>query len=203
MTEPILTVSHLQVQFQTDTELIKAVDDISFTLKRGQTLGIVGESGSGKSVTALSVLRLVPSPPGEVVGGEIWYQEASRPSVNLLTLSEVEMQHYRGGRIAMIFQEPMSALNPVFNCGFQLMEVLRFHRPLTKAEAEIEAIALLQEVKLIPGDADLAQQLLDEADHRAQAIIFTALSPRAIGRSNSASDHRYGNFLQSCRADCG
>jgi peptide/nickel transport system ATP-binding protein len=185
MTEPILTVSHLQVQFQTDTEPIKAVDNISFTLKQGQTLGIVGESGSGKSVTALSLLRLVPSPPGEVMGGELWFQESSRPCINLLTLSELEMQHYRGGRIAMIFQEPMSALNPVFNCGFQLMEALRFHRPLTKPEAEREAIALLQEVKLIPSDADLEQQLSDEADNRGIVLAERNLAEEINERKRS------------------
>ena len=171
MTDPILTVQNLQVQFKTETDLIKAVDNISFTLKRGQTLGIVGESGSGKSVTALSLLRLVPSPPGEVVGGELWFQEESRPAINLLTLSELEMQHYRGGRIAMIFQEPMSSLNPVFTCGFQLIEALRLHQPITKAEAEEQAIALLQEVKLIPTDEHLTQRLLDEADNRG--TVFT------------------------------
>jgi peptide/nickel transport system ATP-binding protein len=185
MTEPILTVNHLQVQFQTDTELIKAVDDISFTLKRGQTLGIVGESGSGKSVTALSVLRLVPSPPGEVVGGELWFQEESRPSINLLTLSELEMQHYRGGRIAMIFQEPMSSLNPIFTCGYQLMEALRFHRPLTKPEAEEQAIALLQEVKLIPSDGDLQQRLLDEADDRGAVLSERHLAEEMNERKRS------------------
>ena len=170
MTDPILTVQNLQVQFKTDTDLIKAVDNISFTLKRGQTLGIVGESGSGKSVTALSLLRLVPI-PGDVVGGELWFQEASHPAINLLTLSELEMQHYRGGRIAMIFQEPMSSLNPVFTCGFQLIEALRLHQPITKAEAEEQAIALLQEVKLIPSDELLTKRLLDEADNRG--TVFT------------------------------
>ncbi len=170
MTDPILTVQNLQVQFKTETDLIKAVDNISFTLKRGQTLGIVGESGSGKSVTALSLLRLVPS-PGEVVGGELWFQEESRPAINLLTLSELEMQHYRGGRIAMIFQEPMSSLNPVFTCGFQLIEALRLHQPITKAAAEEQAIALLQEVKLIPTDEHLTQRILDEANNRG--TVFT------------------------------
>jgi peptide/nickel transport system ATP-binding protein len=171
MPDPILTVQNLQVQFKTETDLIKAVDNISFTLKRGQTLAIVGESGSGKSVTALALLRLVPSPPGEVVDGELWFQEESRPAIDLLTLSELEMQHYRGGRIAMIFQEPMSSLNPVFTCGFQLVEALRLHQPITKAEADEQAIALLQEVKLIPTDELLTQRLLDEADDRG--TVFT------------------------------
>lgn len=170
MTDPILTVQNLEVQFKTETDLIKAVDNVSFTLKRGQTLGIVGESGSGKSVTALSLLLLVPS-PGEVVGGELWFQEESHPAINLLTLSELEMQHYRGGKIAMIFQEPMSSLNPVFTCGFQLVEALRLHQPITKAEAEKQAIALLQEVKLIPTDTLLQHRLRDEAGDNG--TVFT------------------------------
>jgi peptide/nickel transport system ATP-binding protein len=185
MTDPILTVQNLQVQFQTDAALIKAVDDISFTLGRGQTLGIVGESGSGKSVTALSLLRLVPSPPGKIMGGAVWFQEQSRPSINLLTLSEVEMQHYRGGRIAMIFQEPMSSLNPVFTCGFQLMEALRFHQPITKKEAEGQAIALLQEVRLIPTDEMLQQRLLDEAERRGEALSERHVSADIYERKRS------------------
>ncbi len=189
MTDPILTVNNLQVQFQTDTELIKAVDNISFTLGRGQTLGIVGESGSGKSVTALSIMRLVPCPPGEVVGGELWFQDtsqdASQPAINLMKLSEREMQHYRGASIAMIFQEPMSSLNPVFTCGSQLIEALVFHQPITKGEAEGRVIALLQEVKLIPTDADLAQRLLDEADDRGMVLTERRLAEETHERKRS------------------
>jgi peptide/nickel transport system ATP-binding protein len=185
MTDPILSVKNLAVHFFTETGVTKAVNHISFTLGRGQTLGIVGESGSGKSVTALSVLRLVPSPPGQVVGGELWFQEESRLPVNLLTLSEREMQHYRGGRIAMIFQEPMSSLNPVFTCGFQLLEALRLHQPITKAEAEAQAIALLQEVKLIPTDAALQERLLDEADDRGVVLTERALQADIHDRQRS------------------
>jgi peptide/nickel transport system ATP-binding protein len=184
MTDSILTVKNLEVHFQTEGEPIKAVDNISFALGRGQTLGIVGESGSGKSVTALSILRLVPSPPGQVVGGELWFQEGAAP-INLLTLSEQEMQHYRGGRIAMIFQEPMSSLNPVFTCGFQLMEALRFHQPISKAEAEHQAIALLQEVRLIPADATLQQQLLNEADDRGAVYTERRLLESMYERKQS------------------
>jgi peptide/nickel transport system ATP-binding protein len=184
MTDPILTVQNLQVQFKTDTDRIKAVDNISFALQRGQTLGIVGESGSGKSVTALALLRLVPT-PGDVVGGELWFQEESRPAIDLLTLSELEMQHYRGGRIAMIFQEPMSSLNPVFTCGFQLIEALRLHQLITKAEAQAQAIALLQEVKLIPTDELLQQQLLDEADDKGTVFTERQLSAEIAERKRS------------------
>lgn len=167
MTDHILEVHNLQVQFQTDDSLIKAVDDISFNLKRGQTLGIVGESGSGKSVTALALIGLVPSPPGKVVGGEIWFRgrgeaENVSPPVNLTQLPERQIQDYRGSQIAMVFQEPMSSLNPVYTCGFQLIEALRQHEDLSNPEARRRAIALLQEVKLIPDDQVLRQQYLEQ-----------------------------------------
>ncbi|WP_404785963.1 ABC transporter ATP-binding protein [Altericista sp. CCNU0014] len=194
MTDSILTVKNLEVHFQTEEEPIKAVDNISFTLGRGQTLGIVGESGSGKSVTALSVLSLVPSPPGRVVGGELWFQAGEGPPINLLALSEREMQHYRGGRIAMIFQEPMSSLNPVFTCGFQLVEALQFHQPITKAEAERQAIALLQEVRLIPADAALQQQILAEADDRS-AVLTERQLLEAIHERKRSFLQRYPHEL--------
>jgi peptide/nickel transport system ATP-binding protein len=174
MTDPILTVQNLQVHFQTEGAPVKAVDNISFTLERGKTLGIVGESGSGKSVTALSVMRLVPSPPGQIVGGEVWFQDTSMSNteapVNLLNLPERAMPSYRGARISMIFQEPMSSLNPVFTCGFQLEEALQLHQNCPKAEAQRQAIALLQEVKLIPADEDLKLQLLAEADEQGKIL---------------------------------
>ncbi len=173
MTDPILTVKNLQVHFQTEGAPVKAVDDISFTLERGKTLGIVGESGSGKSVTALSVMRLVPS-PGQIVGGEVWFQDATMSDpgapINLLNLPDRAMPSYRGARISMIFQEPMSSLNPVFTCGFQLEEALRFHQNCPKAEAQRQAIALLQEVKLIPAEEDLKLQLLAEADEQGKIL---------------------------------
>jgi peptide/nickel transport system ATP-binding protein len=174
MTDSILTVQNLQVHFQTEGAPVKAVDDISFSLERGKTLGIVGESGSGKSVTALSVMRLVPSPPGQIVGGEVWFQDTSMSNteapVNLLNLPERAMPSYRGARISMIFQEPMSSLNPVFTCGFQLEEALRLHQNCLKTDAQHQAIALLQEVKLIPADEDLKLQLLAEADEQGKIL---------------------------------
>ncbi len=173
MTDPILTVKNLQVHFQTEGAPVKAVDDISFTLERGKTLGIVGESGSGKSVTALSAMRLVPS-PGQIVGGEVWFQDAAMSDtgapINLLNLPDRAMPSYRGARISMIFQEPMSSLNPVFTCGFQLEEALRLHQNCSKAEAQRQAITLLQEVKLILADEDLKLQLLAEADEQGKIL---------------------------------
>ena len=170
MPDSILDVRNLQVQFTTETQIVQAVNDISLTLPRGQTLGIVGESGSGKSVTSLSLMRLVPSPPGQIVNGEIWFHgrtDQGEAPVNFLQLSKKEMQRYRGSQISMIFQEPMSSLNPVYTCGFQIIEALRLHEELTKIEARRRAISLLQEVKLIPADDELRQQYL--AGHASEA----------------------------------
>ncbi|NCJ05903.1 dipeptide ABC transporter ATP-binding protein [Synechococcales cyanobacterium C] len=160
MTHPILEIRNLRVQFATDAQSVQAVDGISFSLQQGQTLGLVGESGSGKSVTALAVMGLVPSPPGQVTDGEIWFRaQPDVPGVNLLALPEKIWRTYRGKRISMIFQEPMSSLNPVYTCGFQLIEALQLHQSLSNAEARRQAIALLQEVKLIPSDEGLVQQV--------------------------------------------
>ena len=167
MPKPILDVRNLQVQFKTEAQPVKAVDDISFVLQRGQTLGIVGESGSGKSVTSLALMRLVPSPPGEILGGEVWFHgrtDQGEAPINLLELPLRDMQRYRGAQISMIFQEPMSSLNPVYTCGFQIVEALQLHEELSKAEARRRAIALLQEVKLIPSDDELKQQVVGGED---------------------------------------
>ncbi len=166
MSDTILDVRDLQVQFRMDSRLIQAVDGISFTLQRGQTLGIVGESGSGKSVTSLAVMGLVPSPPGKVVGGEIWFQaaEGSQP-IDLLRLTEKQMQPYRGGKVSMIFQEPMSSLNPVYTCGYQLVEAIRLHEDVSVPEARRRAIALLQEVRLLPPDLEMKRRYVEEWQH--------------------------------------
>ena len=126
MSETVLAVNNLQVEFITDeNKIVKAVDGISFELKKGQTLGIVGESGSGKSVTSLAVMGLVPT-PGRVSGGEIWLQaDNDAQPINLRQLPPELMQKYRGSQIAMVFQEPMSALNPVYTIGYQLTEAIR------------------------------------------------------------------------------
>jgi peptide/nickel transport system ATP-binding protein len=154
----LLTVCDLEVEFATDdNKLIKAVNGISFELKRGQTLGIVGESGSGKSVTSLAVMGLIPT-PGRVTRGQIQFWGEDGQAVDLLQLPPERMQKYRGNRIAMVFQEPMSALNPVFTIGFQLTEAIRLHQDVSAAEARRQAIARLQEVKLLPSDEKLQQE---------------------------------------------
>ena len=168
MTDTILDVRNLQVQFQIDDRLAQAVDGISFAVKRGQTLGIVGESGSGKSVTALAVMGLLPCPPGQVAGGEIWFRAEDAAPIDLLTVSQTQMQRYRGDQISMIFQEPMSSLNPVFTIGFQLVEAICLHQGVTKSSARRQAIGLLQKVKLLASDVELQQRYREE---------FSALNP--------------------------
>jgi peptide/nickel transport system ATP-binding protein len=124
----LLEVRNLVTEFRSENETVKAVNDISFVVRAGETIGIVGESGSGKSVTALSAMRLIPNPPGEITGGEILYSSRGDGLVDLAKLSEQEMRKYRGNEIAMIFQEPMTSLNPVYTCGDQVMEAILQHR---------------------------------------------------------------------------
>lgn len=163
MNDTILDVRNLQVEFLTSESIVRAVDGISFQVQRGQTVGIVGESGSGKSVTSLAVMGLVPN-PGRVSGGEIWFQDDEIPEpIDLAKLRRGQMQQYRGGRISMIFQEPLSSLNPVYTCGFQIMEAIRQHEPnIASTEARRRAINLLQEVKLLPSDEDLQHQYREQ-----------------------------------------
>ena len=144
----LLEVKNLTVRFQTEDGLITAINDISFKLHRGETVGIVGESGSGKSVTSLSIMRLLNEPPANIAGGEILYYSEDGSVVNLLTLSEEEIRHYRGNEIAMIFQEPMTSLNPVHRCGNQVMEAILNHQKISKTEARQQTITLFEKVKL-------------------------------------------------------
>jgi len=144
----LLEIKNLVTEFRTDGEVMKAVNDVSFTLNRGETIGIVGESGSGKSVTSLSVMRLIPNPPGTISGGEILFHKNQSGSVDLVKISEKEMRSIRGNDIAMIFQEPMTSLNPVFTCGDQVMEAILLHQKVKKKEAKEKTIALFKEVQL-------------------------------------------------------
>jgi len=138
----MLEVRDLRTYFFTDRGVVKAVDGVSFSLARGRTLGLVGESGCGKSVTALSLLRLVP-PPGRIVGGEILFEGR-----NLCELDEEAMRHIRGARMAMIFQDPMSALNPVLTVGFQIAEAVLAHERVSRREAMERAIAMMREAAI-------------------------------------------------------
>ena len=144
----MLEVKNLVTEFKTDDGIVKAVNNISFTLNRGETIGIVGESGSGKSVTSLSVMRLIPNPPGRIASGEILYHSKDGKVVDLTKISEEEMRKYRGNEIAMIFQEPMTSLNPVFTCGDQVMEAIMLHQKTTKDQARDITLKMFEKVKL-------------------------------------------------------
>jgi oligopeptide/dipeptide ABC transporter ATP-binding protein len=139
----LLTIKGLQTHFFTEAGTVRAVDGVSLTIRKGETLGIVGESGCGKSVTALSILRLIPTPPGKIMGGSI-----DLDGRDLLKLSEEEMRKVRGASISMIFQEPMTSLNPVFTVGDQIAEGIRLHQRLSKRESWNKAIEMLRLVRI-------------------------------------------------------
>jgi len=172
MAEKLLSVRGLKTHFYTEDGVVPAVDGISFDLERGGTLGIVGESGCGKSVTSLSIMGLIPSPPGKIVEGEIIFEGR-----NLVNMDEAEMRNIRGNEISMIFQEPMTSLNPVFTIGNQIMEAIMLHQKLDKAAARKKAIEMLSLVG-IPSP----EKRVDEYPHqlsggmRQRVMIAMALS---------------------------
>jgi peptide/nickel transport system ATP-binding protein len=174
VTEPLLAVRNLVTEFSTERGTLRAVDGVSFEVGAGRTVGLVGESGCGKSVTALSVMRLLASPPARIAGGEILYR-----GQDLARLPERDMRALRGDRIAMIFQEPMTSLNPVYTVGDQVGEPLRLHRGMSRRAARAEAIALLGLV----GIAD-PERRVDEYPHqmsggmRQRVMIAMALACR-------------------------
>jgi len=149
----IIEIKNLKTYFHTEAGTAKAVDGVSFDIYKGEVLGIVGESGSGKSVTSLSINRLIPNPPGEIVSGEIFYKGyGMKEKINLLNLSYEEMRKYRGKDISMIFQEPMTSLNPVLKIKVQMNEVLLKHYNMTDVEATKESILMLEKVGILePG----------------------------------------------------
>ena len=201
MSDLVLDVRHLQVvfkqvAFKASEKLVLAVDNISCQLQRGQTLGIVGESGSGKSVTSLALMGLVPY-PGKITSGEIWFTPNDSTPVNLLTLSPEKRRSYRGGRIAMIFQEPMSSLNPVFTCGFQLTEAIQLHQQVSLPQARRLAMAGLQEVKLLPSDNQLREDYLTQwqQNHPGESTPDEAVVEQRINLQKQAMLDRYPHQL--------
>ena len=177
MPEPILQVENLRTYFRTDAGVARAVDGVSFHVNPGETLGIVGESGSGKSVTSLSVMRLIPTPPGRIEPGSKILFRHDGAVEDLATASEKRMREIRGNDIAMIFQEPMTSLNPVFTVGEQIMESLRLHQGLNKREARDRAIEMLKLVGI-----PIPEQRVDEYPHqlsggmRQRVMIAIALA---------------------------
>lgn len=164
MKKPVLEINHLQTHFFTDRGEIPAVDNVSFSIHEGEVLGIVGESGCGKSVTSLSIMGLVPNPPGKIVGGEIIFREQQSNNLkeeNLVKVSKKRMRQIRGNQIAMIFQEPMTSLDPLFTIGFQIIEVIKNHQKVSKKEARHKAIDMLKLVGI-----PRAEEIVDEYPHQ-------------------------------------
>jgi peptide/nickel transport system ATP-binding protein len=172
--QTVLDVKNLQTVFFTNSGLFRAVDDVSFSVGRGETLAIVGESGCGKSVSALSIMRLVPDPPGRIVGGSVVLE-----GTDLLGLDEAQMRQVRGNRISMIFQEPMTSLNPVMRIGDQITEAVRLHRDMTRQQAWEQAVEMLRLVR-IPEPARRAEEYPHQLSGgmRQRAMIAMALACR-------------------------
>jgi peptide/nickel transport system ATP-binding protein len=172
--QTVLDVKNLQTVFFTNSGLFRAVDDVSFSVRRGETLAIVGESGCGKSVSALSIMRLVPNPPGRIVGGSVKLE-----GTDLLELDEAQMRQVRGNRISMIFQEPMTSLNPVMRIGDQITEAVRLHRDMTRQQAWEQAVEMLRLVR-IPEPARRALEYPHQLSGgmRQRAMIAMALACR-------------------------
>lgn len=176
--ETLLQVKGLKTYFSTEEGVVPAVDGVDFSLGKGETLAIVGESGCGKSVTALSVLRIVPSPPGRILSGEILYQ-----GEDLLKKSEKEMRKVRGEDISMIFQEPLTSLNPVFTIGYQICDILRIHRKMTKKEARKHAIDMLAQVRIPSPEKvfdDYPHQLSGGMRQRVMIAMALACNPSIL-----------------------
>ena len=176
MSDKILEVSDLQIRYVTDEETVRAVNGVSFTLERGESIGLVGETGAGKTTTALGIMGLVPDPPGEIVGGSILFEDQ-----DLLKLPEKQMREIRGGKISMIFQDPMTSLNPVMTVGAQIAEVVLLHNKISKAEARERAKEMLEQVG-IPGSRcdDYPHQFSGGMKQRVMIAIALACSPELL-----------------------
>src|SRR6185436_12146657 len=174
----LLEILDLRVYFRTDDGVVKAVDGVSFGIRSGETLGLVGESGCGKSVTAFSILRLLPSPPAEYAAGRIMLR-----GEDLLTFSERQIRAVRGNQISMVFQEPMSSLNPIQSIGAQVMEAIRAHRTVSKRDARLLAIEMLQRVGIAAPEIrfdEYPHQLSGGMKQRAMIAMALVCSPQLL-----------------------
>ena len=180
---PVLSIQNLTIHFRSEEENVKAVDDISLDIYPGETVGIVGESGSGKTVTALSILNLIPQPPGEIVDGEIHFQSGQAGMINLVELTEKEMRKIRGNEISMVFQEPMTSLNPVISCGNQVIELLIRHKQIWRREAREMTLSLFEKVRLSRPETVLKSyphQLSGGEKQRVMIAMALAANPRLM-----------------------
>lgn len=176
MEKKLLEIKNLEVQYITDEETVHAVNGIDIDLQEGETLGLVGETGAGKTTTALGIMRLVPNPPGKIMGGEIYYE-----AQNLLTLSEEEMRKIRGNKISMIFQDPMTSLNPVMTVGEQIAEVIQIHQNLSNEESMKRAGEMLELVGIPSARAnDFPHQFSGGMKQRVVIAIALACNPKLL-----------------------
>jgi oligopeptide/dipeptide ABC transporter ATP-binding protein len=180
---PVLHIQNLQTYFHTDTGIVRAVNGVTLSVSEGETLAIVGESGSGKSVTGLTVMRLLGRTPGRVEGGSIKFRDRSGNIIDLLALTEAEMAQVRGRDIAMIFQDPMSSLNPVFSIGDQIAEPIRIHKGASRQQARREAIDLLRQVGITDPETRVdayPHQLSGGMRQRVMIAIALACDPKLL-----------------------
>jgi len=174
----LIDIQNLQTYFYVRGQTAKAVDDVNLSIKAGKTLGLVGESGCGKSVTAHSIIQLIPDPPGKIVGGKIFFE-----GENLLEFSEHRMRKIRGNRISMIFQEPMTSLNPVFTVGDQVSEVIRLHQKLSRKDTRERVIGMFQLVGIPAAEtrlSDYPHQMSGGMRQRVMIAMALACSPRLM-----------------------
>jgi len=192
--QTLLRVRDLRTYFQTEDGLVKAVDGVSFRIAKNQTFALVGESGCGKSVTAFSILRLLPMPPARIVSGQVLLD-----GIDLLKLPERRMQQVRGGQISMVFQEPMSSLNPVYTCGNQIVEAIQLHRKLPADRAERLAIDLLGKVG-IPEPAQRFRQYPHELSRGLRQRVMIAMALSCNPRLLIADERRYSTCSRTFNA---